>query len=113
VSEPRKFVEVTIAGRTLKLSPLPPEQVKPLRETCDRWEAAKGKPGDEAFFKDVRDSLAFIFLCAKPFHPDLTLAELENDVENGELSVLQEISSALDALAILTWEHVTGLEHGR
>jgi hypothetical protein len=51
VNKPKQFVEVTIAGRTLKLSPVPPEQLRPIRETCDRWVAAKGKPMDEAFFK--------------------------------------------------------------
>lgn len=61
---------------------------------------------DEAFFKDVRDSLAFIFLCARPFHPDLTLGELGNDVENSELGVYEEISDALDAVSLLTFEHV-------
>lgn len=106
MSEPRKFVEVTIAGRTLKLSPLAPEQRQPFSETCARWLAAKDKPMDDAFYKDVRDSLGFIFLCAKPSNLHLTLSELENWVEDGELSAYGEISDALDSLAVLTLEHI-------
>lgn len=107
-----KTVEVTIADRTLKLSPLKLELVPSARETCDRLVAAKDKPMDKAWFKDVMDGVAFIFLCAKPTHPDLTLSELENEIAarltsaDNVMTIAGEVCKALDALAVLTFEHV-------
>jgi hypothetical protein len=101
-----KFVEVAIAGRTLKLSPVKPEHLRPCKETCDRLVAAKGKPLTPEWFKDARDALGFIFICAKPLHPDLTLSELENDFDEMEFPTgVQQLFDALDALGALTKEH--------
>ncbi|HXM93099.1 MAG TPA: hypothetical protein VOA64_02420 [Candidatus Dormibacteraeota bacterium] len=96
--KPTHFVEVEIAGRTLKLAPLKRELAGRAGRTAIRLVAAVGQPMSDEWIKDNSDALGFVFLAAKKAHPDLTLNDLHDS------ATAEEIKKALDALGVLTFD---------
>ena len=92
-----QFIEVSVGGRTLRLSPLKRNQLLTARDTANKLVAAVGKPLSAAWIADMEDGIGLIFLSARVADPDLPL----NDLYEG---TAEEICAALDALGVLTME---------
>jgi hypothetical protein len=75
-----KFVEITIAGRVLKLSPLKSEFATAFSEACEAlWGAGGRAPFRGALNKAIGEAISFVFVSARPNHPDVTLEELTDE----------------------------------
>jgi hypothetical protein len=88
-----QFVEVSIAGRTLKLSPLDLGQTRTAATVATRLTLAAGKPLSRAWFDDMNAALRLVCSAAQTNHPTLTFDELYH------ACFPEEIINAFDALA--------------
>jgi hypothetical protein len=81
-----KTVEVTIAGHTLKLSPLAPDVAASFRETARiLWGLDKPTSERGALLRNLSDVTGFIVLSARPSHPDISLEELSDEATAWEI----------------------------
>jgi hypothetical protein len=92
VSAVPKFVEVAIAGRTLKLSPLSRAEAGAAARVATRLALAGGKPITDSWFGDLESLARFIFIAAQKNHPSLTFEEVYDD------ATFEEVDGAFAAL---------------
>jgi hypothetical protein len=108
-------VDVTLCGRVFKLSPIKAQHLQGAVISSLRF--VDGLEKGRVRTEDTRGLIGFLFLAARPNHPDLTISEFEglftqvladhttHNCSDKEFAVLLDLKRAHDALVALTNEH--------